>query len=387
MAHLEKKNGLNFFNLSMNLLDNFMRLTLIRFIIIIVLIFNNIALFSQVSVNDTTLERMMDHSQYKEASELLKKSLNQPGLDTHTRLYYNTRMGMAQFKLRKIDLSLNYARKSLHLATMATDSVLICDAWKIASYSYNHAGQLDSALSYADRMYQYSRRKGDDKLAGKALTSIASILNQNKRFEEALGYYRQVNALNIKIKDSTNFDIGYYNLGLTFMNLKQFDSCRIYFEKAIFFAKKYEHSDNLIYAYGTMADCYLVQKNKPEWKKYLSMANEIALKIGNIQFLAMGYSNLTTGSLQDNDFKSALLYGQIASDYLKNQPFPVLKIKIDSMLYIANKKSGNTVEALRLFESFEKQKHALDNVRQKERLNELVIKYEVKEKDLTIANQ
>lgn len=57
------------------------------------------------------------------------------------------------------------------------------------------------------------------------------------------------------------------------------------------------------------------------------------------------------------------------------------------MLYIANKKAGNTTDALRWFESFERREEALDNSRQKDQLNELVVKYEVKEKDLTIANQ
>jgi len=76
-----------------------------------------------------------------------------------------------------------------------------------------------------------------------------------------------------------------------------------------------------------MADCYLMMKKDRDRKRYLLLANEIAEKIGNKQFPAMGFSNLTRGALKESNYNEALGYAKKALSLLLEQPYPVLKIE------------------------------------------------------------
>ncbi len=152
-------------------------------------------------------------------------------------------------------------------------------------------------------------------------------------------------------------------------------------------AEKNGLNDNLVYIYGTMADCYLLVKNNRERRKYLLLANDIAEKIGNKQFLAMGYSNLTQGALEEHQYTEALGYARKAVELLRQQPYPVLKMKVDSMMSVAYRESGNFPAAYACLETFVREKEKLVSEQQQEQLNDLVATLQVKEKDLTIANQ
>jgi AraC-like DNA-binding protein len=116
-------------------------------------------------------------------------------------------------------------------------------------------------------------------------------------------------------------------------------------------------------------------------------ANGIAEKIGNNKFLAMGYSNLTQGALDERNYQEVLSYGQKVLDLLRLQPFPVLKIKVDSMMCVAYKETGNYPAAFSCLESFVREKEKLVSERQGQQLNQLVLELQVREKNLTIANQ
>jgi len=294
---------------------------------------------------------------------------------------------MTHLRLLNIDSSLIVARKSLLLSSLSTDSTLIVDALKTAAYAYNSAGNLDSAMFFTKKILNYADRHHDNKMKRNALSSLATILAQNKLYGEALEYHRKAYQLTLAINDSVNLPLIEYNIGLSFLNLKQTDSCLYYLNHAIDGAKRRNNNELLVYIYGTFSDCYLLLKNDTERTKYLLLANEIAEKIGNMQFLAMGYSSLTQSALENNHYTEALTFGQKALEILKINHYPVHQMKVDSMMYIACKKSGRHIEALQYLESFNKFKEDIVNERQRDKLNDLVIKFNIAEKDLIIANQ
>ena len=358
------------------------------FLLVFLLVGAAMPIAAQVSVSDTTVERMMGHSQYQEANDLLSARLKAvTTIDNDHKLYYNNRLSLAQLRLRNIGPAMQSARASLLLAKKSNDSTLVVDAWKVAAYAYNNSGKLDSALLFTRQMLLFGERNKDEKLTRNAIVSMATILSQNRRFDEALAYYQRANLLTIKLKDTINFSLGKFNLGLTFLNLIKTDSCIYYLQQAATLAQQNRQNDALIYIYGTMADCYLRMKNEKERKRYLLLANQIAEKIGNKQFLAMGFSNLAQGALELKSYNEVLGYGQRALDLLKEQPYPVLKMKVDSMMCSAWKETGNFSEAFNYLSVFVKEKEQISSERQQQQLNSLMVSLQVKEKDLTIAQQ
>jgi AraC-like DNA-binding protein len=344
--------------------------------------------WSQKPVSDSMVEQLMNQFRYQDASRLiLERVKSLPKTDADLNLYYHNKLSAAQLRLRNIDTAMIVARESLRLARFSSDSILIVDAMKTAAYAYNNAGDLDSAMFFTIKILNFAERHQDDKMKRNALMSLATILAQNKRYREALDYHRKAYILTIKLNDSINFPMTQYNIGLSYLNLKQTDSCLYYLNLASQKAKSNNFNDLLIYIYGAFSDCYLLLKNETESRKYLLMANEIAEKIGNQQFQAMYLSNLTQASLDSKNYTEAVFYGQKAIAKLKISPYPVLQIKVDSMMYVANKNLGNTTEALSYLESFLKLNEEIVNEKQRGKLNDLVIKFGVAEKDLIIANQ
>ncbi len=339
-------------------------------------------------VTDTAVERLMNHSRYDEASKLIADKLKStPESDIDRSLYYKNSMSLAQMRLRNIDAALKFGLEALALSKKSKDSTLVVNAWKSVAYAYNNAGKLDSAIFYTRLMLSYGERNKDDKLCRNAYTSLGTILSQNKRYDEAMQFFRNAHILTMKMNDSLNFSVSKLNIGLTFRHLNNTDSCLYYFSQAADLAKKFKQNDKLVYIYGMKADCFLDMKNYGEQKKYLLLANEIAEKIGNRQFLAMGYGNLTSGALQSGNYREAIDYGMKALSLLREQPYPALKATVDSMMYASYKGLGDFQKSLSFYESFVRGNEQVKGQKQKKELNELMVALQVKDKDLTISNQ
>ncbi|MFZ4548162.1 MAG: helix-turn-helix domain-containing protein [Bacteroidales bacterium] len=360
---------------------------------LVFLVFLSAILSTQVygsanSFTDTTVESLMNHFMYREAgAEINRKLKTTSGKEVDRQLYYHNKLSLAQLRLRNIDSALAMAKLSLSLIPRSKDSVLIADAWRVLSYSYNNAGNLDSALVYTRFMLGYAERKGDLRMMRNSLSSMASIMNQNRQYDNALNYYRQAAALTTKIHDTLNYALSFYNIGLTFLNMYQNDSCLFYMNLAMKKAITTKQIDLLVYIYGSLADHYLNTGNEKERKKYLLLATNEAEKIGNNQFLAMLSSNLMQGALETKNYREAIQYGEKALLCLRIQPYPVLQMRVDSMSWLAYKGTGNLPLAMEYLVSFYKEKDELVSRQQKEQLDKMTLTLDVKEKDLTIAHQ
>ena len=340
------------------------------------------------SYTDTTVERLMNHFMFREScTEISRKLKMTSGNEVDRSLYYHNKLSLSQLRLRSIDSALSMAKISLSLIPRSKDSVLIADAWKIISYAYNNAGNLDSALLYTRLMIGYAERKSDFRQMRNALASMATIMNQNKEYDKALNYYRQADALTTKIDDTLSYALSFYNMGLTFLNLQQYDSCLFYLNLAMKKAIITRQVDLLVYIYGALADHYLNTGNERERKKFLLLASVEAEKIGNHQFLAMFSSNMMQGSLKERNYPEALQYADKARFHLGKQPYPVLQMRIDSMSWVAFTGMGNLTRAMECLTAFYREKDQLVSKQQKEQLDKMMLTLEVKEKDLTITRQ
>ena len=331
---------------------------------------------------------MLKEQKYKEANDFIHTQLaNSKPSDIHSLLFYYNSLSIIQFRLGDFGLAKKYALNSMSLVPTAKDSALISEAWRVSSYAYNRSGNLDSALYFALKLLEYSKRQNDNTKYRIALISVATIHAQNGQFRESQKLYQEVAALSNKINDTAAFAVNNLNLGITFSELKQYDSSTFYLNKAIPQAIYQKNSECLVLIYGSLADCYLAMKNKLLWKKYLLLSKATAEKVGNYQYIATLNCNLTEEALSRNDYKEAYSYGIIANKILKDHPYPVLEERVDSMLYISCKGLTKFEEALQWHEAFTKIKNTILTEKLSARLEEMSIKYEVAEKNLIISIQ
>jgi AraC-like DNA-binding protein len=136
-----------------------------------------------------------------------------------------------------------------------------------------------------------------------------------------------------------------------------------------------------------MAESYSATGQNEESKNYLLKAINIAQKIGNLQFMAMNYSMLARNSLNEEDFTGAIKYGLKADSLLKKNPYQVLQINVDSMMFAAYSKLSRYKEALAWHLDFVKIKDKVIGEKQEALLNKMMIEFGIREKNLIISNQ
>lgn len=341
-----------------------------------------------VTVSDTLVERLMKNFQYKDAVSALNKKLkNTQSNDFEKQLYFNNQLSLAYFRLRSLDSAMICARKSIQLSAMAADSGLISEAWRVMSYSYNHHGQLDSAVLYTQKMLNYGERNGNKVLVRNSLTSLATIMNQNNRPEEALNYFRETGVLSKEIGDSTGYTVALYNIGYTYLHLHKPDSSLYYLNQSLERSLKEKHYDLSAWTYISISEAFLSQNNFNKWKESTVNLFNLAREMKNGEFMTHAYNRLLRGLTKQGEYKEAILYGNKAVEYLNTHPFKSLQLSVDSGMYVAYEAIGDYENALNFLKSFYSEKYMLLNEIQQEQLNEIQVKLYVKEKDLTIAEQ
>ncbi len=325
------------------------------------------------------------HSEELDALEYLYSKFEGKPSYAEIMNYYN-KLSMHYIKNRDFETSLDFVYKSSNIENQVSDSVLIVRSWLMSSYAYNRIGNLDSAIVYAKKVNAYSKRNDEIALQRSALTSLASIANQNKHYNDAILMYKKAHELSRVSKNIKQYASDQYNLGLTYMYLGIYDSCMIWLDSAIYYANMFNRRDILLISYGTKSDCYHAIDSISAWKKWLMEANRLAIELGNDQFLAMGYSSLMSNSHKNGDHSKAIKYGSRADSLLKLLPFKALQLRLDSLLYLSYKYTGDYSKALERLENYYLERVKLLNEKQKSQINKLHVEFEVEKMDLNIRN-
>lgn len=342
----------------------------------------------KATVTDTTVVRLMNTFQYRAAANILNDRLKETSEKDYDKLlYYNNQLGIAYMRLQLFDSMMVCARKSLHFIVFSVDSSLISDGWKVASYAHNRNGNLDSAIFYTNLMLGYGERHGDKKLIRNSMTSLGTIMNQNNRFTEALEYSRKAYLLTEEIKDSMSYPTMLFNLGLTYNNLNRQDSCLYYLEKSLEHSLKVKNYDLAHYVYVMLSRTYLELNNFEKWKGNTLKLYKLAEQVNSKEYMAHAYNSLLYGLTKSKDYSEAISYGSKALDILKTSPFPSLQISVDSGMYVAHEAKGDYVTALKYLRVFYHEKYSMLSEKQRKHLNEMQVKFDIKEKDLTITRQ
>jgi len=337
---------------------------------------------------DELLEESLQTNEVGKAKELLENKLaHQDQLNIEQRVYYLNRKSQIELTQGSFSESLTSAKMSERLLSKNPNSKLLGETFRAVCYAYIRLGKLDSALIYAEKLYDFSKKEANSQLHRAALLALGNISLQNKAYPKSLDFYLEALSVTQATADSSSLKVDYYNVGLAYLQIDEHEKSNDFLLKSAQRAEKENALDLLARAYGSMADNYLSQKNYEGMETYLKKANEIAQKIGNKQLLAMGLSSLAEAALIRNNYNQAIVLGKESLKNLQDRPIIQLQAKVDSMLYIAYKNTGNYQSALNQLESYDEKRLTIKSEAQKTKLDQLILAFEVDKKDLLIQNQ
>lgn len=337
------------------------------------------------SWKDQKVESFFTENNFNDAEKHIENKLaSETTLTKEQSVYYFAKLSHVYLRKGQFDKALDFARKSVSNSKPITDKLLISETWRAMSFAYIRAGNLDSALVYSERMYLYAKETDNYDFKRASLMAIGNISMQQEKYTNALKFYGDVVDLTKNNKITTTLKVDYYNLGLAYSMLKKYEKSNNYLELAIAIC-----DDEVLLAriYGTLMENYSKLNNNPKRIYYQQKAINIAEKNNNIQALAMGYSNMMEWSLNENNPTKAIEYGKITLNYLKKYPLKQLEVRVDSLMYKALKNSKRNEEALVFLESYTKEKKKIISTNSEKRLDELIVKYDVENKNLKIKNQ
>jgi len=361
----------------------------IVFTLISVLLFFNLT-WAQMPgpMKDEVLEKLLRENSVTEAKTYLsQKQDSLAHFLPEQQAYYLNRISQLKLMLGEFGEALDMAKQAKTAIQDKPNSALWGETYRSMCFAYIRNGKLDSALIYAEKLYEFTKSNQDLGMRRGALMALGNISLQNKFYQRSLDFYAEALEITEKQKDSINLKVDYYNVGLALAQLDEYQKSEEYLLKAALRAEKEKALDLLARIYGTLADNYLDQSKFEEQIKYLKKANEIAEKIGNTQLLAMGYANLSETALILKNYTQAIGWGNQSLAKLKERPLLQLQAKVDSMLYVSHKEIGNFEIALKKLESYDQVRQQIRNQAQKEKLEQLTLQFETEKKDLLIKNQ
>lgn len=340
------------------------------------------------SFTDQKLEGLMKTSQYSEASAWAVSQLKSLPAKAHNeRLFYQNKLGFAQFRMGNFDSAYLSGVQALEHTRFSQDSVLISESWQLLAYSHNRKGRFDSALYYSNKLLGYSIRHNDYKKQGNALTSISTILMQNKRYREALKYNFEANALYKQLNDQVSLISSGYNIGLAYLNLKVPDSSLIYLLKSLDIGLRNHRGDMNAGILEAIAECYLLKGDEKRWKEYQLKSIDAAKSSNNRLSAAISLSQLGQQALTSGDLIAAYQYLIQANETMAKQPYPALQMRLDSMLYVTTRKQKKYAEALNWLESYSALQKQIFTEQQAVSLNQIMIENETHKKNLLILQK
>lgn len=360
------------------------------FLTIIFFIFPQNRVQAQVEnqFKDEFLETLLKQNKIKESKIYLNEKKDSiPIFHSEKQGYYFNKLSQVNMMDGDFNASLSDAKKASNALEKTPKSQLWGETYRALCFAYIRTGKLDSALIFAEKLYYLTKTNGDQTMKRAALLALGNISLQNKSYEKSLEFYTEALQTTLTIKDSASLKVDYYNIGLALARLKDHEKSNSYLLKAVELAEKEKVWDLVARSYGSIADNFSDKKDFDSQEIYIKKANEIAEKIGNKQLLAMGYASLTESALRKQNFNEAVLFANKSLKSMGSRPIIQLQAKLDSMLYVAHKNLGEYKASLSKLEEYEEKRLSIRNEAQKERLNELTVKFEVEKKDLLIANQ
>jgi AraC-like DNA-binding protein len=220
-----------------------------------------------------------------------------------------------------------------------------------------------------------------------ALFLLGTISLQNNQFDQAMLRFRKAHRITQQHQLHQFIHVDYLSIGMAFMFAQQLDSALYFLSQGAELATKKNDQVVLAGIYATIANCYHLMQALPQWKEYLLKTINIAEKTKNPVLLIHAYSQLLDYEMSSGNVSLAIDHGLNVKAYLQTNPILLSEVYVDSLLYTAYKRIGNTRLALQHFESYYHHKSAILNKEQAQQINQLSLDLDMQEKDLQLTQQ
>lgn len=338
-------------------------------------------LFGQSEFKDSVIISLSKKSDYRGLAKYAATNLDDTKI-MERKLYYNNTLTQSFFSLHSYDTAKIYAINGLKLINFVDDSNLICKTWYQAALIYFSFDKYDSSLHFLLKSLHTANNNNLIKSKAKANNLIGILMDLTNNKKSAINFLKIACKQFLEINDTSSYSSSLLNLGYVQFSLGDRITGINNLKNAIKYLEKYNKYADIILAYLSMSDYYLDIKNYKEFNRYIDLATETSIKIDDKSALARCYYARSYAYAANLDYNGTINYALKARNTFNQN-----NLSIDSILSIAYEGIGDYAKALKHQKLYFTNHKKLLEKRQTEKLNELSIEYDLKEKDLLIENQ
>ena len=250
--------------------------------------------------------------------------------------------------------------------------------WLYGIY-YRNLSQHDKEIEAYIKALEIAKYVKDINTQSKLLNNIGSVLDSRGRYPEALKYYKE--GLEIVTGNISKANM-LYNCGSIYDSQQQFDTAKIYFEEAYKYYEKEEHIMGMIQVLLAKGDYHDMDKEFEKAYQIYSKALQLINDNGFKSLRPSAYEAFANHYYEQKKYHKAIEYGERTIQETQDRLLFTYPILQKSYAAIGNYKKAYEIRGELMLHK--------DSVRHSEELNkveELAIEYETKEKEQQIKVQ
>lgn len=340
----------------------------------------------------------------KQLEKIVEKNLNRENISADEKktflLYKVSVFGNYGYhyqnaKFPKIQLALDYYRKSIQVAEQVGDQEGVARAYANMAFAYEDIGNIKKAADYYHEALKRYRKLKKEEVIASVLNNIGFMFQSQNDYETALKYFTESLKLQQKLKKEEDYKIAfaYNNIGLVYNNTNKLSESLEYFQKAYSILKKVKHKYGQGLLLNNIGDNYLRRsdtnsKNTAQMEKSLATALEhfeASLAVWNEledwESKSITLRNIGTVYLRLNQADKAIKYGEQSLELARKTAFPKPIMSGANLLYSAYKKKGDYRKSLEMYELFKKMDDSIANQNNRKKIIEKGFAYEYDKKE------
>ena len=231
----------------------------------------------------------------------------------------------------QLETGLEYARKAYNLANKLNEQKGMNEALSNFFRNYMGQNQYDSAFSVVQKLLKIYLAADNKYQMAIQYSRLGAIYSNWGFVEKAMDYYLTAMKLSKNSKDNEFKGYLFNNIAMSYMNLSQLESAKVFFEKAENIAELIPQNLSLrTYTYDNIGSYYEISGDIEKALEYYKKSLLLKRQIGNVADIVLSFNNLASAYIKKKDYETAQSYlSKVTSFRPDTFNSPLLNIQID----------------------------------------------------------
>ncbi len=294
--------------------------------------------------------------------------------------------GECYYYFDEYELALQHYNLARMIFEQLKDSVNLGESHNAIGLVYHYTGEYNLAVTHFYKSLGYIEHEVYAKPVANVYSNLGLVFSRIGEPERAVYNYRYASRINTGIKDSSGLAISYNGMGVSFYNLQQYDSAKVYYQKALNLFQQLENRQREAIVLNNVANIYVnTGDSLQQALSFYEQAIRVFDELGDLRSKAYTLEGLASVHRELNNYTKAIAKFQESLDLIKENGYDYYLQQLNyndlALTYERMGRIDDAYQAFKLYSSFK------DSLMREERLNqvaELEKKYQAQEKEAEI---